>query len=315
MKSIKLICCFNSVGKTTSSKTEVFEFFNLNRKKVTSYKWNSKCTQLTRRKNDVQKKKLHENIDKVTVDNIIVEAELTKRLNDDENDACAFDVCSATLQRICIPERTLFQLSSDDNRVCDNLYSYYTKHLVECSTLSADVLLKDWSQIPGRDDIYDDIGFVANKKENDENVKENETSDNVDTDVEMHEMDANNEDEMNRLNCSQKTTNSEETPTKRNVDEMPNTCASETCCETSIKSPLECMESDDEDKTIVIDSDDIQSKVDDINSKMRLSGHFADVLEPVLVSNDPLVKPRVVSPDLFADDDEDEDDNAIEICE
>lgn len=290
--------------------------FNLNRKTIAGHKWNTKYTPLTRRKHDIQAKKILDNVNKLTVDNIVIDAELQKRSNTDGFGEDSFEICSRLLQRECIPERILFRLNGDERNVLDNFHSYYTNNLVEHSAPPAGALLKDWSKVPGRDSIYDRIGFHTDGVASEKDRTDEPDGNDVNSDVDMHSMETYVPDETQMfigLNSIQQKSADLLGDMSAEPNEIQNDQSNSG--EQSVKHSMECTESSDDDKTIVIDSDDIQSKVEEINSKIRLSQNFGDVFEKVVVNNEATKQTytRAFSPDLFSDDDD--EDNAIEICE
>lgn len=58
-------------------------------------------------------------------------------------------MASEYLARFYIPQRDLFDVNSTANR--QSLNAFYTNNLCEVSRVRADYLLRDWSEIPGRD--------------------------------------------------------------------------------------------------------------------------------------------------------------------
>lgn len=265
------------------SNKEFHEFFKMNRK--ARHKWNTKCTQLTRRQDDHQKNKIQEKIDDILCNNIIIESRRPEypELFVDES----FQVFSKRLQRICIPERILFEIGACEKSVMNNIFSYYTNNLVEIQRMAAGALLKDWSKIPGRDSIYDAIKFV-NKTDNvvvisSESEPISEEIEKIDFhDTEMRD---------NAENIVMISSESEPIPETEESDDVE-------------MKPSE--EDDDENKTIILNSDDIQSQVDAINAKIRVSTNFVDVFNPIVVTHETSTTIRSPSPDLFEDDDEDD---------
>lgn len=273
--------------KSTNSQAndEFCDFFKLNRKTKARFKWNSKCTQLTRRKDDVQETKVRDKIDEILVNNIIVESsQSTKPSSPTDFDGSAYtpyEIHSRRLQRICVSERILFEMNSHTEH--SKQLSYYTNNLVKRSKLQAGVLLKDWSQIPGRDDFYD--GFKTSE------TKNYKTDTNVITSVLEADDELNNDvdedQEVETAGCS---------------DPMRLYSNSNSPMDTEDGNRAEAV--DDEDMTILIDSDDIQLKVNAINSQIRLSQKYSDIFEPSNVTYEAATATRALSPDLFDDDDD-----------
>lgn len=306
---------FEFRATNAKANSEFLDFFNMNRKaKKTRFKWNSKCTQLTRRNNDTEAAKVRDKIQEIIVNNIIIEANQANQNEVAEQrfdlaDNQLFEIHSRRLQRMCMPQRILFELNSCEENVEDNRSSYYTNNLVEPSTLKAGVLLKDWSRIPGRDTIYD--GNVkpttVNQKTDDANVimcdtQQSSPEYDIQTDSEeiVDKCDA-QQDDLDKCSVGAATEN-----------QQMETAGCSTMNQASRASPMQIEmehqadDSSDEDRTFVMDSDDIQLKVDAINTKIRLSQNYFDILQaPVLIQEAANVI-RPPSPDLFDDDDDDE---------
>lgn len=235
----------NGDNKSYSTKLKEFQaLFYVNPKATARHKWDSKCTQLTRRKENVQTKKLREKIDEILVNNIVVESSTQSNLysNDD-----FYTIYSRRLQCKCIPEQVLFEANRNGTSCDRNIRMYYTNDLVEPSEFKAGILLKDWSKIPGRDAVYDGI-------------ESSELSVSADNEIE----------------CSQPSVSASGEIDSNNLDEH--------------------------EKTIVLDEYDIQSKVNTINSHIRLSQDFANELIAI-ESNEPTILTQSQSPNLFDDDD------------
>lgn len=312
--------------KPTNSKmggNEFYEFFNMPKKTNARFKWNSKCTQLTRRKDDVQKSKVREKIDELLLNNIIVESSQSKRSESPIlftlPEYTPDEIYSNRLQRICISERILFEINGCELHSKSNILSYYTNNLVERSELEAGVLLRDWSKIPGRDSIYDCLTNEINKTETtvissqthstsgggDDNDEQESTSRDANVieqkDMEMQqqyldtpmEVQDEEQEEDRRDDQSRATQNQDvDNPLygQEQVKELQNDAIS-----------LE----EDADATVVIESNDIQSKVDAINSKIRLSQNISDMFQPAVFSYESTSNTiRAPSPDLFDDEDD-----------
>lgn len=277
--------CYEFKSANSQANDEFFDFFKSNRKTKARFKWNSKCTQLTRRKKDVQDTKVREKIDEILVNNIIVESSQSTKpslpIDFDDLAYTPYEVYSRRLQRICISERILFEMNGYAEH--SEQLSYYTNNLVERAKLQAGVLLKDWSKIPGRDDFYD--GFKTAE----------DTNDKTDTNVITPEQEAENEpadgivvdQEAETAGCS---------------DAMQLYSHSNSPMDTQDENRAET--ADDEDMTILMDSDDIQLKVNAINSQIRLSQNYSDIFQPSNVTYEAATATRALSPDLFDDDDD-----------
>lgn len=299
--------------KPTNAKAngEFFEFFNMPKKKTARFKWNSKCTQLTRRKNDTQKSKIHDKIDEILMNNIIVESSQREKTSSENiyfelPDYTPLEIYSRRLQRICISERILFELNGCVEHSSGNYLSYYTNNLVERSEVGAGVLLRDWSKIAGRDSIYDGIKCSSQDiQETDTNKVSSQPKPEAgyydeQTDIAhcsgilkhfSHSlMDSQKQDKRHEVEHS-KNQNQDTSNHGRTNDQMEN--------QYGVASS-----DDDADATVVMDSNDIQLKVDAINSKIRLSQNFCDIFQPAIVTYEFSSSVRAPSPDLFDDDDD-----------
>lgn len=294
---------FNAINSKSSNKGDVFNFFNINRKAKTRFKWNSKCTQLTRRNDDTQKSKVRNKIDEILLNNIVVESSQADRLKSSEGidliDYTPHDIYSRHLQRICVSERILFELNNCDKNTKSNLRSYYTNNLVDMSELEANALLKDWSQIPGRDTIYDTIDgiqkaateiigtdamtVISSSPEYDIQTESNK--DDADND-QIHEITSpSDEQQMDSAGCSR-------------------TIQSSQFLSLDVESDSTTQSLDDENRTIVMDTNDIKLKIDAINSTIRSSQQFCDNFKLSEFTCQATTTARAQSPDLFDDDDE-----------
>lgn len=281
--------------KTTNSISSegVFELFKLPRKANARFKWNSKCTQLTRRKEEVQGTKVRDKIDELLLNNILVEQAKITPISDDLTDYTPYDVRSRHLQPICMSERILFEMNSCDMHSNSNSLSYYTNNLVERSELEAGALLKDWSKIPGRDCKYD--GESTTEKT--DQSQPTEAADNSIVNSSQHTNEEATEDAQDHLNTQLETAAiTPPMPTEMDVDEkLKDEAETDVNMENEDKLP-------DEDVTLIIDPNDIQLKVDLIN--IRLSQHCSDIFEPAVVTYEANAGVRALSPDLFDDDDD-----------
>lgn len=305
--------------KPANAKTngDFYEFFNMPKKTNARFKWNSKCTPLTRRKDDVQKNKIREKIDELLLNNIIVESGQTKRSESPVYftlpEYIPYEIYSKRLQRICVSERILFEVNGCETHTKSNILSYYTNNLVERSELEAGVLLRDWSKIPGRDVIYDgttneieidktDTTVISSQPEStsgdcfDENEFNNaQNNENGTTEVQQQYLDAPMETEELKHKEDQD-----------NENELSH--AVELTEQVSKQEPNQTdgvTSNDDADVTVIMDTDDIQLKVDVINSKIRLSQNFSDIFQPTVVTYETTSHTlRAPSPDLFDDDDD-----------
>lgn len=104
-------------------------------------KWDTKCTSLTRRDPIAQKRKCDARISKMTSRFVVPDQSISARP--------FTEVTSPFLSSFHIAERLFFDAHGEaDQR---SLRDFYTNNLCEISAIPAGVLLKDWSQIPGRD--------------------------------------------------------------------------------------------------------------------------------------------------------------------
>lgn len=323
---------------TTSAQMmqSVAGLFSIKRTASKRHKWNSKCTQLTRRDESVQTKKQRDKVDEILMNNITVESSTAQKLNQDE----MYIINSEQLQRACVPEQVLYGINGSALTIDADIRSYYTNNLVETSELKAGVLLKRWSDVPGRDAIYDDTRFSARKRQLDSNVSETiELAD--DDDIEpaspaecsgpkvtsdaaadqapptmvMQPSSAMNERSQEAIldivdlmeseptaHIEQIESQAELEPTQQSeatavkVDsEVATITATTSKCDNN-----DLDETDDNDRTVALDSNDIQLNVDTLNFNLRSSQQFVDD-ERTIVVNIPVEASR--SPDLFADED------------
>lgn len=290
---------------STSTSASRLDFFNIKRKTAIKHKWNAKCTQLTRRQDEIQRSKINKKINKLLCDNIIFEARTTK-ITLESADVEIFEnyeVFSKNLQQICMPERILYEISAGDKDIKDNYASFYTNNLVKIQWIEAGTLLRDWSKIPGRDVIYEGI---RDKTETEEPMEIYDlvvvSSESEPFEQPVDEEQSNGEEPEKIGHSPQESRPSEGEHVKKQVDIIESDISSN-----------EFNAADDEDKTIIVDSDKIHLQVEEINSKMRLSQNFADVFDPVVVKRESAHALRCPSPDLFDDDDDDENNGNIMI--
>lgn len=298
--------CFEFKPTSAKVNADFLDFFNMNRKAKARFKWNSKCTQLTRRKDDVQQNKAREKIDEILLNNIIVESNQSKLTSSPElfttSNYTPYEIHSRRLQRICITERILFELNGCDEETWCNIRSYYTNNLVEPSEHKAGVLLKDWSTIPGRDSIYDGITESENEMNKTESaVISSSPCFDIPLDDEETEVQAKCDDDHQI-----KSALNNDVADDRQVETAG--CSNEIqqrgCSPMDIHEDGEAEDSGDENATLLMDSDDIQLKIDAINSKIRLSQNFSDILQPSVLTYEAATTTRALSPDLFDDDDD-----------
>lgn len=302
-------------SKSSNSNGDALNFFNVDRKQRTRFKWNSKCTQLTRRNDELQKSKVRDKIDEILVNNIFVLSNQNDQLKSAEQietqcdsiDYTPHHIHSRFLQRICISDRILFELNNCDKNTKSSLRSYYTNNLVEAAEHGAEALLKDWSEIPGRDLIYDGIqnttneiietekmAVISSSPEYDIQTESslsgsdaNRCDDQIDNDATTIIItDGNDEHQMGTTGCNSYAIQSSKMATQ------------------DVESDSEAQCLDDEDRTLIMDSNDIQTKIDAINSNMRLSQQFCDNFQASDFTCHATTTIRAPSPDLF-DDDED----------
>ncbi|XP_031631426.1 structure-specific endonuclease subunit SLX4 isoform X2 [Contarinia nasturtii] len=287
-----------------ANNEDIVEFFNMPKKKNARFKWNSRCTQLTKRIDDVQKMKQRQKVDEFLVDNIKVHSHLSN-LSQSASNGQAYEIYSNRLQRICMQERILFEISSCDIHSKNNILSYYTNNLVERSELQAGALLRDWSKIPGRDSIYDCIEYANDKDKTDEPVMHSQPET-----IENGNILDNQPDDVTEYFDAEK----EYSSAPMDIEDIHE------CEQRQIQKQFEASKNDeqwqeqnqndvlssddDADATIMMESNDIQLKVDAINSKLRLSQNFSDIFQPTVVTLETTHAIRAPSPDLFDDDDD-----------
>lgn len=291
---------FEKYQSSTSTGSSGLDFFNIKRKTAIRHKWNAKCTQLTRRQDEIQRLKINKNIDELLCDNITFEARATK-ISPESVDVEIFEnyeVFSNNLQRFFMPERILYEISACDKDIKDNYASFYTNNLVEIQWIEAGTLLRDWSKIPGRDGIYDGI---LDKNEAEEPVEIDHLVV-VSSESEPFDAEQPNDEEPEKIEIGDRSSQESRPSEGENVEKQIYIIDDDI-------SPNE-INAGDEDKTMIVDSDEIQLQVEEINSKMRLRQNFADVFNPVVVEHESTNTLRCPSPDLFADDD-DEDNGDI----
>lgn len=302
---------FQPTNSKSNSDADVLDFFNINRRTKARFKWKTKCTQLTRRNDDTQKTKVRDKIDEILLNNIIVESSQADRLKSSEQvDIISYSphcIHSRRLQRICISERILFELNNCDKNTKSSLCSYYTNNLVEASEAGAETLLKDWSKIPGRDSIYDGMHGAANEiTETDEAVAVTISSPEYDiqTESSLSEADGGKFDEQIEDAVTETDDQQMDTAGCSNVYQSSN--AMDIGSDSAVQ---DVDDIDDNDRTLIMNLDDIQSKINAINSNIRLSQQFCDTAEAMDFTCQATTTLRAPSPDLF-----DDDDDVVEYC-
>lgn len=308
---------------------DFYEFFNKPKRTNARFKWNSKCTPLTRRKDDVQKNKIRDKIDELLLNNIIVESSQTKHTESpiyiSLPEYIPYEIYSKRLQRICVSERILFEVNGCETHTKSNILSYYTNNLVERSELEADVLLRDWSKIPGRDSVYDgitneidktDTTVISSQPESksgdcfDENeFNDAETNESATpTEVQQKYLDAPMEtDELKHKEVQQKIEQMNQVNAEITENKFIDQISRQELHQSDGLKSHDDNENDGEDAdvTVVMDTNDIQLKVDAINTKIRLSQKFSDIFQPTVVTYETTSHTlRAPSPDLFDDDDD-----------
>lgn len=291
--------------KNAKGNGDFCEFFSMPKKTNARFKWNSKCTQLTRRKDHVQTTKIREKVDELLLNNIIVESGQTNRSSLPEYftlpDYTSSEIYSKYLQRICISERILFESNSREEHSSSNILSYYTNNLVEKSDLSAGVLLRDWSKIPGRDAIYDGIQSSLNETDKTDATTNSSQLRTIADDYDAEVLNENTPMDIPTEEQSHEKFDIEQEMDLFHEEEVQQ---DDNQTENSIQNDDTSSDDNDVDATVMMDSDDIQLKVDAINSKIRLSQKFSDIFEPAVVKYESTSTVRTPSPDLFADDDD-----------
>lgn len=296
------------------SENNIAEIFNVNKTNRTRNKWTTKCTLLTRRKDDVQLKKKQKNVDEILLNNILVEA---KMRNGSAINSEFYEISSRLLQQFCMPERILFHINGDDIERRD-IKRFYTNNLFEPTNLPADSLLRDWSTIPGRDHVFDGLHAIKSKnfeesdregKETDKweaansrdfceesmeveinlqedniHIKENDRARTNEIHVESFDVNENDKEHFSLSNALDHTLIND----NRNRDTSPKPSTSTSICV------------DDANKTIVVDAIDIETQLSEINYKIRMSQNFD---EEIGASSQIVEVHREPSPDLFGDDD------------
>lgn len=311
---------FEFKQSNAKANTDFLNIFNRKPKGKARFRWNAKCTQLTRRKDDVQKSKAREKIDEILLNNIIVESNRNcDQLSSIESiDYTSNTIYSRRLQRICVSERILFELNNCEEDTRYNNRSYYTNNLVEPSEYRAGILLKDWSRIPGRDSLYD--GTAQSIDENETN-NSNDINDKTDAPVISSSpvYDPPTDDDESEDQSKSDDVNSNEDSSNNNIADVDQSTETAGCADVNQKfstTPIDTQDEngqdiaveashlDDGDETILIDSDDIQLKVDAINTKIRLSQNFSDIFQAPQLTYESATTTRALSPDLFDDDDD-----------
>lgn len=294
---------FQPSNSKSNSDVDVLNFFNMNRKTKSRFKWNTKCTQLTRRNDDTQKSKVRDKIDEILLNNIIVESSQADRLKSSERiDIAGYSphcIHSRRLQRICISERILFEMNNCDRNTNSGLCSYYTNNLVEASEAGAETLLKDWSKIPGRDSIYDGVhGTTSEVNETDEHEAVTASSPEYDiqTESSLSEADGGKIDEQ--IEHAFTVTDDQQMDTAGCSNVYQSSAAMDG------KSDSAVHDVEDNDRTLIMNFEDIQSKINTINSNIRLSQQFCDMDTDFTCQAATTL--RAPSPDLFDDDDDDD---------
>lgn len=212
----------------------------------------------------MQNEKQKGKVDELLLDNILIESRLKRKTADlDANCDFLYEIYSPHLQKICLTERILFEINRCEVRSSQQLLSYYTNNLVEVSSAPAGALLKDWSLIPGRDEKFD--GMFA--KEPAERLEANSIKNDEKSELDEREWE-------NNLNVFGAELTGEESPKSARGDV---------------------------DVTIIVQSNEIETRLNEINTQIRLSQNFGR--SPSEISMDGNTQ-RCPSPDLFDDIDE-----------
>lgn len=268
-------------------------------------------------------------MDELLLNNILIESQKTPKTN--ANDSIdIYEIKSQLLQRFCMPEQILFNVNGNGERAHQCIHLYYTNNLVEASTVEAGVLLRDWSKIPGRDCVFDGMQLSENIHEGEDSNENNKNNNNNDgerenepdfmetnfvNDIieERNEVKSQRNASISSLEISstyeqKELTNLDTNSSKNDNDE------DQSSCKAVINFPIQS-DNDDAEKTILMDTCDIESRLNLINSQIRLSQNFVELLATNTTTFDSdstqlidrIVFNRGPSPDLFGDDDEDYD--------
>lgn len=117
------------------------DFLAVPSKRKVRQKWNTKCTALTRRNTIAQQQKIEARTSKIIDQFVIPDINIAVRP--------ITQVSSQYLARFHIVERLYFDKNAETDQ--RDVRDFYTNNLCEVSNVSAGILLRDWSLIPGRD--------------------------------------------------------------------------------------------------------------------------------------------------------------------
>lgn len=253
-------------------------FFGLKQAPTRPKKWKNRCTPLTRRKEEIQKEKIRNKVEEILLTNITRIPKAKK-----ETECVAFEITSTALQKCFMPDQIIFSANAIEPNTTRCIEQYYTNNLVSPSKIQCGALLRDWDSIPGRDDLFDCIPI---------SIRENkEAAEPIDTEVPIEESDI------------------EMIESKKTSSDDPHG--------PPVGTSIDCAERTDFEKTVLIDNEDIQNKLDVINTQLQHSQALntsSEIVQTVENGSEDNRRDfeRSSSPDLFADcdmDDDNEDDS------
>lgn len=192
-------------------------------------KWMKKCTRLTRRNPEIQKKLMEEKVQ------ILLDEEFLEHPYYEKTDR-NYKVTSILLRQYYSKENKTFFKNSLEQKSSIIFDSYYVNDLVQKSTTAVGCLLKDWSKIPGRDlsperlDI--DLVFFPTQKLHTENSQKEENQEIAIQETVCPEI--NNEEEEDSYLFSEESETEIEEEVKNRDDEKITSAKSE-CSENNAK--------------------------------------------------------------------------------
>lgn len=254
-------------------------FFGARATSSRSQKWKNRCTPLTRRVEEFQQEKIRKKVEEILLTNITRSYKPKKEIN-----YIPYEITSTSLQKSFMSEQILFSANAIEANTTNCISQYYTNNLVSPSRVKCGALLRDWDLIPGRDNLFDGIPSSIRK--------EQEAAEQIDTDLAMEE------------NCIEMTVIKE--AEKSSCKNKPEAYTSEPRGYADTTNDLE--------KTILLDNEDIQNKLDVINTQLQygqLLNTSSEIIQTVqnTSENNQRYCERSSSPDLFADCDIDEGNN------
>lgn len=284
----EIIQKYSFKSATANGSGDFAPFFGLQPKRGRAKKWQSRCTALTRRNEQIQTEKVTKKVNE-----ILMESTIPKRKEVAVVDGSSYEITSDILYKYLLPEKMLFKINSSESMSSDNLNMYYTNNLMSPAKCKSGVLLRDWASIPGRDSLFDCVpSSVRQQRE-----------------CLQSEYDAVEIDELPIIEaCSPLSEASDAIIQEIDNNDVPNAIPFDVNNDQSHQDV-----SVDVEKTVLLDQDDIQDQLDVINSQIRLSQLLNTSEEKIQTTADTSDDKtrrfsRESSPDMFADCDIDDGD-------